>query len=74
VLVKNTQTGRILVLDVNESEFVALAHARRSMPRLRVEARTQDLKRLFLVAFADLEPVHTGTSSDLNGLAARSVS
>lgn len=74
MIVKNKATGRILVLDMNDGEYVALAHARRSMPRLRVEARTQDLKRLFLVAFADLEPVHTDTSSDLGGLAARSVS
>ena len=70
--VKNLQTGRVLVIDMEESQSVGFAHARRSMPRLRVEARTEDNKRLFLVALCDLEPIHT--SSDLSGLAARSVS
>lgn len=71
--VKNVQTGRILVIDMEDSQTVGFAHARRSMPRLRVEARTEDGKRLFLVALCDLEPIRDITS-DLSGLAARSVS
>jgi len=73
MIVKNKTNGRLLMLDVDDGEFIALAYAKRSMPRLRVEARTLDLKRLFLVAFADLEPVYN-QNSDLNGLAARSSS
>lgn len=71
--VKNVQTGRILVIDVDELGALGFVQAKRHMPRLRVEARTEDGRRLFLVALCDLEPANY-TTSDLSGLAARSVS
>ena len=61
--VKNLQTGRHLVIDCDDSGALGFLQAKRFCPKLRVEARTPDLKRLFLVALCDLELVIPATVS-----------
>lgn len=57
MIVKNLQTRLTLKIDVDDAGAIGILHAKRHCPRLRVEAKTLDDKRTFLVALQDLDIV-----------------
>ena len=57
MIVKNLRTGLMLKLNVDADGVIGVLHAKRLCPNLRVEAKTLDDHRTFLLAFADLDIV-----------------